>query len=119
MDNAAMTGKIRIDVRIGSSRWVRWNDRKLTVELAETLRARADYFFSIERNNCRTGLLARLQLALQGRKQLGTIRLDEARRFGRRIRLAEIQLLDAPVAFFDLVRGDQDLPHVLVDLPEV
>src|SRR5215218_2323979 len=102
-----------------SSRWVRWNDRNLTVELAETIRAGADYIFSIRCNNRRNGyLLARLQLALQRWKQLRTFRFNDTRRLGRRIALAEVELLDPACALFDLVGGNQNLPHIFVGLAE-
>src|ERR1700739_4545765 len=110
MDSAAMTGMISTDFRIGSSRWVRLNDRNLTVERAEIIRARTDYIFSNERNNPRNGVLfACLQLALQGRKQLRTPGFDDPRRLRRRLGLGKIQLLDAAGALFDLVGRDQDL----------
>src|SRR5271154_781826 len=57
-------------------------------------------------------LLPRLQLARQ-RKQLGCGRLDQPRRFDRRV-LAEVQLLDTAGALFDLVGGNQHLPDILV-----
>src|ERR1043166_3421686 len=103
MDSAAMTGTISTDFRIGSSRWVRLDDRNLTVEPGQTIRPRADYFFIKPRKNCRNRVLfAGLQLALERRKQLRSPCFDDPRRLRRRLGLGKIQLLDAAGALFDL-----------------
>src|ERR1043166_5087207 len=115
-----MAETIRTDFRIGSSLGCRLNDRSLRSGFVK-LYARAPTIFF------RTGvtmverafLFAGLQLALQGRKQLGTLCFHDPRRLGRRVGLAEIQLLDAAGALFDLVRRDQDLADILVDLAEM
>src|SRR4051812_40445968 len=64
-------------------------------------------------------LFAGPQLARQRREQFGTIRFDDARRLGRCLGLAEIQLLDSPRALFDLVGGNQDLADVFVGLAKM
>src|SRR5579871_3579851 len=58
-----------------------------------------------------------LELARQ-REQLAWAGFDQARRLGLRL-LAEIEFLDPPGALLDLVRRDQDLPHVLVHVGEM
>src|SRR4051812_37759762 len=63
-------------------------------------------------------LLPRLQLARRG-KQLRPVALDDARRLGRRLVLAEVQFLDAAGALFDLVGGNQDLADVFIGLAEM
>src|ERR1041385_405888 len=120
MDRAAMTGTMRTDFRIGSSRWVRLNDRSLRSRVPKLYVGTPTIFFRCSVTIVEAAFLfAGLQLALQGRKQLGTLRFHDPRRLGRRLGLAEIQLLDAAGALFDLVRRDQDLPDVLVNLAEM
>src|SRR6266702_4869636 len=69
-------------------------------------------------HNMLPSLLPRLQLAWRG-EQLRRAALDEAGHFHRRLGLAEVEFLDSPGAFFDLVGGDQDLADVFVGLREM